>query len=76
MVSLAAETSDAEEFVESTGTVECEEEVVVVGDSRDPVIWVIQRVLLSPTQLVYTQRHSLFKTRCTIKKQGVRYYYR
>ena len=71
MVNMAAEISEqceeCDEFMENEDG-ECED-VVLVADSGEYVNCVIQKVLLTPSQPVSSQRNSLFRTRCTINKR-------
>ena len=68
---MAAEISEqceeCDEFMENEDG-ECED-VVLVADSGEYVNCVIQKVLLTPSQPVSSQRNSLFRTRCTINKR-------
>ena len=43
------------------------EELVVLEDEGEQVNCVVQRVLLSPKEPLNSQRHNIFRTRCTIK---------
>ncbi|XP_020677817.1 uncharacterized protein LOC110096287 [Dendrobium catenatum] len=46
-----------------------EEEVEVedvIGDEGEPLVFVLEKLLLAPRKVVDSQRHSIFKTKCTI----------
>lgn len=45
------------------------EEEELEGDTADRIAYVIERILLAPRQSQHTQRHSTFKTRCTINNK-------
>ncbi|KAI0495627.1 hypothetical protein KFK09_021930 [Dendrobium nobile] len=38
----------------------------VIGDEGEPVVCVLEKLLLAPRKQVSSQRHSIFKTKCTI----------
>ncbi|PKU81321.1 RNA-directed DNA polymerase [Dendrobium catenatum] len=38
----------------------------VMGDDGEPLICVLEKLLLAPRKVVQSQRHSIFKTKCTI----------
>lgn len=66
MVNVAnvVEDEDSEEF----GEMEEGEKVYVIEDFGEHINCMLQKVLLTPIELQYTQRHSIFKTKCTINK--------
>lgn len=39
------------------------------GNERERLICIVQRILLSPSEEKQSQRHVLFRTRCTINKK-------
>lgn len=43
-----------------------EETELIIGDEGKPFTYVIQKILLSPKNPNHTQKHSLFRTQCTI----------
>ena len=47
----------------------CEEAEFIEGDEGERVSCVMRRLLLSPKNEKSSQRHSIFRTRCTIKQK-------
>ena len=63
-----AEGLNEEEYEECYESEEFEgEELVVLEDEGEQVNCVVQRELLSPREPLNSQRHNIFRTRCTIK---------
>lgn len=44
-------------------------EELVMGDKGEPINYIVQHILLTPKVVQHNQRHSIFKTRCTIKNR-------
>lgn len=62
-VTIGDSKEETEDFVE----IDNEETELVGGDEGDPLLCIIQKVSLSFKVPEYTQRNSIFKTKCTIK---------
>ncbi|KAI0500729.1 hypothetical protein KFK09_018945 [Dendrobium nobile] len=57
-----------QELSNPTGENDCSNEYEeVVGDEGDPVLCVLQKLLLAPSQGTYSQRNAIFRSKCTIK---------
>lgn len=63
-VENVVEDEDSEEFSE----MEKGEMMYVIGDSEEHINCMLHKVLLTLIELEHTQRHSIFKIRCTINK--------
>ncbi|XP_028547476.1 uncharacterized protein LOC110104104 [Dendrobium catenatum] len=60
------EGEEDEDIEEDSGEADAEAEDVR-GDEGEPLVCVLQKLLIAPRRPVRTQRNALFKTKCTIK---------